>query len=108
VREQEVALELLEIGGSDRLVFEFAEAGGDTVLGRGRLPCFPGAAIVCDDACDELLAGSNAIFAGRIDGTSCSIVREWPSRVMVSVILQAVEGVRPEVEVTKNAGRAGG
>ena len=67
VRQQQVALELFEIGRRDRLVFEFAEAGGDAVLGRCRLARFPGAAIVLDDAGDELLARGDACVGGWVD-----------------------------------------
>ena len=76
VREQQIALELFEIGGRDRLVFEFAEAGGDAVLGRRRLARFPRAAIVLDDLRDELFARGDALVRRRIDLHAHAVARD--------------------------------
>ena len=86
VRQQQVALQLLEIVGRDRFVLELAEAGGDAVLGRRRLAGFPRLAVVVDDLRDELLrcAATRSSVDGSISTrapsramrTSCSIVSE--------------------------------
>ena len=76
MRQQQVALKLLEIGRCNRLVLEFAEAGGDAVLGRCRFACFPRAAIVLDDFRDELFAGGDTLIRGGIDLHARALARD--------------------------------
>ena len=64
--EQQIALQLFELVRRDRLVFEFAEAGGDAVLGRRRFAGFIRASIVFDDLRDQLLGTRNDGLRRRI------------------------------------------
>ena len=67
MRQQQIALQLHEIARRDRLVFEFAEAGGDAVLVRADLARLVRALVVLDDPCNQRLGSRHALVGLRID-----------------------------------------
>src|SRR5688572_30057346 len=67
MREQQIALQLLEILRRDGLVLELAEAGGHAIFARRRFSLSPGAAVVLDHFRDEPLTSRNRFARRRIE-----------------------------------------